>query len=72
MRTAGYWDMSRLSAFAQRTHIAYVSMEIAIRLGMHTYSGGLGILAGDTARSCAGLEVPVVFVSLISRAGYFR
>ena len=25
---------------------------------------GLGILAGDTARSCADLEIPVVFVTL--------
>jgi glycogen phosphorylase len=47
-------------------------MEIAVRPEMHTYSGGLGILAGDTARSCADLELPVVFVSLLSRAGYFR
>lgn len=61
-----------LDAFVHRTHIAYFSMEIAIRPEMHTYSGGLGVLAGDTARSCADLEVPVVFVTLISRAGYFR
>ncbi len=47
-------------------------MEIAVRPEMHTYSGGLGILAGDTARSCADLEVPVVFVTLVSRGGYFR
>src|SRR5689334_23817447 len=47
-------------------------MEIAIRPEMRTYSGGLGVLAGDTARSCADLQIPVVFVTLISRAGYFR
>jgi starch phosphorylase len=40
--------------------------------GNHTYAGGLGVLAGDTARSCADLELPVVFVTLLSRAGYFR
>jgi glycogen phosphorylase len=39
---------------------------------MHTYSGGLGILAGDTARSAADLELPMIFVSLASRAGYVR
>lgn len=33
---------------------------------------GLGILAGDTARSCADLDLPIVFVSLVSRASYFR
>ncbi|HTQ35077.1 MAG TPA: alpha-glucan family phosphorylase [Stellaceae bacterium] len=61
-----------ISPFVSRTHIAYFTMEIAIRPEIHSYSGGLGILAGDTARSCADLELPVVFVSLLSRAGYFR
>lgn len=64
--------MSPLDPFLVRTRIAYFSMEIAVRPEMHTYSGGLGILAGDTARSCADLELPAVFVTLISRAGYFR
>lgn len=64
--------MSPLAAFLQRTHIAYFSMELAVRAEMHTYAGGLGMLAGDTARSCADLELPMVFVTLISHAGYFR
>ncbi len=64
--------MLSVEAFLARTHIAYFSMEIAVRPEMHTYAGGLGVLAGDTARSCADLELPVVFVSLLSRAGYFR
>ncbi len=58
--------------FINATRVAYFSMEIAIRPEMHTYSGGLGVLAGDTARSCSDLELPVVFVTLVSRAGYFR
>lgn len=64
--------MSAIESFLSRTHIAYFSMEIAVRREMHTYAGGLGILAGDTARSCADLELPVVFVTLLSHAGYFR
>ena len=64
--------MSALDPFIQRTHIAYFSMEIALRAEMHTYAGGLGVLAGDIARSSADLELPIVFVSLISRAGYVR
>ena len=63
---------SPLDAFISKAHIAYFSMEIAIRSEMRTYAGGLGVLAGDTARSCADLELPVVFVTLVSRAGYFR
>jgi starch phosphorylase len=64
--------MAPLDPFLSRTHIAYFTMEIALRPEMHTYSGGLGVLAGDTARSCADLELPIVFVSLVSRAGYVR
>lgn len=63
---------ARIEAFVKKTHIAYFSMEIAIRSDMRTYAGGLGVLAGDTARSCADLELPVVFVTLASRAGCFR
>jgi len=54
------------------TRIAYFSMEAALMPEMHTYSGGLGVLAGDTARSAADLELPAVFVTLISREGYLR
>lgn len=61
-----------IEPFLGRTHIAYFTMEIAVRPEMHGYSGGLGILAGDTARSCADLDLPIVFVSLVSRAGYFH
>ena len=38
--------------------VAYFSMEIAINPGMPTYSGGLGVLAGDTLRSAADLGTP--------------
>ncbi len=52
--------------------IAYFSMEIALDSDMPTYSGGLGALAGDTIRSAADLEVPMVAVSLLYRKGYFE
>ncbi|MEA2782327.1 MAG: glycogen phosphorylase [Rhodospirillaceae bacterium] len=67
----GEW-LPSIGRFLGRTSIAYFTMEIALEPRIHTYSGGLGILAGDTARSCADLELPVVFVSLISRLGYLR
>ncbi len=54
----------------QRT-IAYFSMEIGLDPEMPTYSGGLGILAGDTIRSAADLKVPMVAVTLLYRKGYF-
>ena len=51
--------------------VAYFSMEIALDAGMPTYSGGLGVLAGDTIRAAADLKVPMVAVSLVHRKGYF-
>lgn len=52
--------------------IAYFSMEICLEPHIPTYSGGLGILAGDTLRSAADLELPMTAVSLAYRKGYFR
>jgi glycogen phosphorylase len=52
--------------------IAYFSMEIALRKDLPTYSGGLGVLAGDTLRSAADTGVSLVAVSLVHRRGYFQ
>ena len=52
--------------------VAYFSMEIALEPDIPTYSGGLGVLAGDTLRSAADLSVSMVGLTLISRKGYFR
>lgn len=55
----------------QNRRIAYFSLEVAVVQSMPTYSGGLGVLAGDTLKSCADLRVPIVGVSLLYRKGYF-
>jgi len=47
-------------------------MEIALQADLPTYSGGLGVLAGDMLRSAADLGVPAVGVTLVHRKGYFR
>src|ERR1700691_4906044 len=52
--------------------VAYFSMEIAINPRMPTYSGGLGVLAGDTLRSAADLGIPLVAFTLLHRKGYFK
>jgi starch phosphorylase len=59
-------------SFPASGHVAYFSMEIAIHPGMPTYSGGLGVLAGDTLRSAADLGVPLVAFTLLHRKGYFQ
>jgi starch phosphorylase len=52
--------------------IAYLSMEIGLDPSMPTYSGGLGVLAGDTIKSAADLRLPLVAITLLSRKGYFQ
>jgi starch phosphorylase len=47
-------------------------MEIGLQSDIPTYSGGLGVLAGDTLKSAADLQLPVVGISLLYRKGYFR
>jgi glycogen phosphorylase len=52
--------------------VAYFSMEIAILPSIPTYSGGLGVLAGDTLRSASDRGLNLVAVTLVHRKGYFR
>lgn len=61
-----------LHEFVNSTRIAYFSMEIALTNDIPTYAGGLGVLAGDTLQSAADLDLPMVGVTLVSRAGYFQ
>jgi starch phosphorylase len=63
--------MTQLIASAEPRTIAYFSMDVAIDSAIPTYSGGLGILAGDMLHSAADLGLPIVAVSLLHRKGYF-
>ncbi|MCC6347833.1 MAG: alpha-glucan family phosphorylase [Nitrospirales bacterium] len=47
-------------------------MEIGVRSDMPTYSGGLGILAGDTIKSAADMKLPVIAVTNLTKSGYFK
>jgi len=58
-------------ALKEGTQVAYISMEIALESNIPTYSGGLGVLSGDTIRSAADLEIPMVAICLCYSAGYF-
>jgi starch phosphorylase len=63
---------SNIEPFIQEARIAYFSMEIGLRTEIKTYSGGLGVLAGDTIKSAADLRLPMVAVTLLTKRGYFR
>jgi len=59
-------------AHPPKRFVAYFSMEIALENAMPSYSGGLGVLAGDTIGAAADIRLPMVAVSLLYRKGYFR
>lgn len=67
LKSAG--DDVGLQAISRR--VAYFSMEVCIDVRIPTYSGGLGVLAGDTLHAAADLRVPMVGVTLLYRKGYF-
>jgi starch phosphorylase len=52
--------------------IAYFSLEYGLDTGLPVYSGGLGVLSGDTLKSASDLGFPLVAVGLLYRYGYFR
>jgi len=56
----------------QEGMIAYFSMDVAVDSNIPTYSGGLGVLAGDMLRSAADLSLPMVALSLLPHKGYFQ
>jgi glycogen phosphorylase len=64
-------DQDLILELTKEPTIAYFSMEIGVHNDIPTYSGGLGVLAGDTIRSGADLKLPMIAVTLMSRRGYF-
>tara|TARA_Y100001958_G_scaffold158920_1_gene158393 strand:- start:287 stop:1921 length:1635 start_codon:yes stop_codon:yes gene_type:complete len=52
--------------------IAYFSAEIGISSNLPTYSGGLGVLAGDHIKSAADLGINMIAISLLYKEGYFK
>jgi len=51
--------------------VAYFSAEFGLSECLSIYSGGMGVLAGDTLKSASDLNVPLVGVGLLYQEGYF-
>lgn len=64
--------VKKLSGLFFDPKIAYFCMEIFVDTQIPTYSGGLGVLAGDMVRTFADLNIPAVAVTLLSEKGYFH
>ena len=52
--------------------VAYLTAEIGLRTDLPTYSGGLGVLAGDHVKAAADLSLDLTTVTLLYRNGYAR
>lgn len=55
-----------------RTMDYFFSLNIDKMLDMPIYSGGLGVLAGDTLKSAADMKLSMAAVGLLWSAGYFK
>ena len=56
----------------KNTKIAYFSAEIGMSSSLPTYSGGLGVLAGDHIKASTDADLPIVGISLLYKEGYFK
>ncbi|MDZ4722634.1 MAG: alpha-glucan family phosphorylase [candidate division Zixibacteria bacterium] len=65
------WFHFKYGDFEKQT-IAYFSLEYGLDTGLPVYSGGLGVLSGDTLKSASDLGLPMVAIGLLYRDGYFR
>ncbi|MBZ0320608.1 MAG: alpha-glucan family phosphorylase [Anaerolineae bacterium] len=71
MTSADTW-YERTHGKAEKPHIAYFSMEFGLTTALQTYSGGLGVLAGDHLKSASDLGLPLVGVGMLYQEGYFQ
>ncbi len=65
------WFQFKYSQYVSQS-IAYFSLEYGLDTGLPVYSGGLGVLSGDTLKAASDLGIPLVAVGLLYRYGYFR
>jgi len=68
---AATWFEKKYGKF-DKPYIAHFSMEYGLTECLPTYSGGLGVLAGDHLKSASELGLPLVGVGLLYQQGYFQ
>lgn len=71
MNQKGTWGSKNASPL-KKSPVAYFSAEFGLHESLRIYSGGLGILSGDHAKSASDLGLPFVGISLFYRQGYFN
>ncbi|RPI23160.1 MAG: alpha-glucan family phosphorylase, partial [Acidobacteria bacterium] len=63
---------SNTFAAGDNRQIAYLCAEFAVHGSLPIYSGGLGVLAGDTCKEASDLGLPFVAIGSLYPEGYFR
>ncbi|MCL5028809.1 MAG: alpha-glucan family phosphorylase [Bacteroidetes bacterium] len=67
------------NAWYQKNHevkenfnVVYFSAEFGLTECLQTYSGGLGVLAGDHLKASSDLGIPLIGLGLLYKEGYFQ
>ena len=71
MKEKNTWG-SKNAPSLKNAPVAYFSAEFGLHESLRIYSGGLGILAGDHAKSASDLGLPFFGIGIFYRQGYFR
>ncbi|MHB8579740.1 MAG: alpha-glucan family phosphorylase, partial [Ignavibacteriaceae bacterium] len=58
--------------FDDSFNIIYFSAEFGLTECLQTYSGGLGVLAGDHLKASSDLGIPLIGIGLLYKEGYFQ
>ncbi len=58
--------------FSTSFNIIYFSAEFGLTECLQTYSGGLGVLAGDHLKAASDLGIPLIGLGLLYKEGYFQ
>ena len=57
---------------SKQMEIAYFSAEIGVSSSLPTYSGGLGVLAGDHIKAAGDIGLKMCAITLLYREGYYK
>jgi len=71
MSRSTWFDKAHEGVLQGSDVVAYFSAEFGLHESLPIYSGGLGVLAGDTIKSASDLGIPFVGITLLYRLGYF-
>lgn len=67
-----WYDKSFKDISSKSFNVIYFSAEFGLTESLQTYSGGLGVLAGDHLKAASDLGIPLIGIGLLYKVGYFQ